>query len=330
MFQGRQFVAKGFTLVELLVVIAIIGILVGLLLPAIQAAREAARSLSCKNNLRQIGIASHSYENSFKCYPSLGTFAPLDGISWSVHSKLLPYLEENGLHKQINFKDNYDNQPAVTQQRINTFLCPAERNDRPYLENQVRALYPASYAFCYGTWFVYDPVARRGGDGAIAVNEQLHAKNIRDGLHNTLYVAEVKAWTAYYRDGGIPSALDTPPPSSVEELTAYCSGGGLKADPSLGHTEWVDARVYHTGFTTVFTPNSKVTVEGYDIDFVSSREGKSDVLPTFAAVTSRSYHPGSVNILLLDCSVRTVVAEIDLSIWRALGTRCSGDIVGNY
>jgi prepilin-type N-terminal cleavage/methylation domain-containing protein/prepilin-type processing-associated H-X9-DG protein len=326
---GQQY-RGGFTLVELLVVIAIIGMLVGLLLPAIQAARECARRLSCKNNLRQLGIASHSYENSYHCYPSLGRFAPIDGISWSVHAKLLPFLEENGLHKQINFKDTYDNQPDITRQRIGSFLCPSERNDKPYQENDVRLLYPTNYAFCYGTWFVYDPTAGKGGDGAIAVNDNLKPSNIRDGLHNTLYIAEVKAWTAYYRDGGSPDALDAPPPASLEELTAYCSGGGLKADPSLGHTEWVDARVYHTGFTTVFTPNTKVIFQDYDIDFVSSREGRSNVKRTFAAVTSRSYHPGLVNILLLDGSARSANSDIDLALWRALGTRAAGDIVGDF
>ena len=320
----------GFTLVEVLVVIAIIGMLIGLLLPAIQAARESARSLQCKNNLHQLGIASYSFENSYKYFPSLGRFAPIDGVSWSIHARLLPFLEENGLHKQINFKDTYDNQPGITCQRISNISLPFGKKRQTLSRKSVRLLYPINYAFCYGTWFVYDPATGQGGDGAIAVNDKLKPCNIRDGLHSTLYIAEVKTWTPYYRDGETPDALGTPPPSSVEELTAYCSGGGLKADPSLGHTEWVDARVYHTGFTTVFTPNTKVMFQGYDIDFVSSREGRSDVKRTFAAVTARSYHPNLVNILLLDASVRSANSDIDLSVWRALGTRASGDIVDNY
>ena len=309
-----------FTIVELLVVIAIIGVMVGLLLPAIQIARATARSLFCRNNLHQLGVACHHYENTCHSLPSLGKYAPVGGVCWSVHSSLLPYLEETGLYKNINFKITYDNQPQITQQRVATYLCPDEMNDRPYFENGVRLLYPVSYAFCYGTWMVYNPNTGEGGDGPVAVNATLKPHQIRDGTSNTMFMAEVKAWTPYYRDGGSPTALATP----------YCTGGTLKAEPSLGHTEWIDARVYQTGFTTVFQPNTRVTYQNYDIDFVSSREGQSATRLTFAAVTSRSYHRGHVNILLLDGAARAVANEVDLALWRALGTRSTGDTVGEY
>jgi prepilin-type N-terminal cleavage/methylation domain-containing protein len=320
----------GFTIVELLVVIGIISLLCALLIPAIQEARATAGSLQCKNKLHQLGVAAQVFENTNKYLPSLGKFAPIGGTSWSVHSKLLPYLEETGLYKNIHFKMTYDDQPQITQQRIGSFLCPLERNDKPYLENNVRLLFPLNYAFCYGTWMVYDPNTGQGGDGAIAVNTIIKPHHIRDGTSNTLLAAEVKAWTPYYRDGGLPDALATPPPAMVDEVLAYCAGGSLKADPSLGHTEWVDARVYHTGFTTVFAPNTKVMFGGYDIDFISSREGRSAGLPTFAAVTSRSYHRNHVNILLMDGAARSVSNDIELVVWRALGTRCGHDSVGEY
>jgi prepilin-type processing-associated H-X9-DG protein len=209
-------------------------------------------------------------------------------------------------------------------------MCPSERNDRRYQETDTRLMYPSSYAFCYGTWFVYDPNTRRGGDGAIAVNMSLRVIDVTDGLSKTLYAADVKAWTPYYRDGGSPDAMNTPAPASVDELTAYCTGGSLKADPALGHTEWVDARALHTGFTTVFTPNTGVMFQGYDIDFVSSREGRSTTQRTFAAMTSRSYHSGHVNVLLMDGSVAPVANEIDLRVWRALGTRSGGELIGGF
>jgi hypothetical protein len=188
-------------------------------------------------------------------------------------------------------------------------------------------MYPTSYGFCYGTWFIYDPVTGQSGDGAITVNASLRAADIQDGLSSTLYAADVKTWTAYYRDGGTPNDLATLPPASITEVLGYCTGGTLKANPSLGHTEWVDARALHTGFTTVFTPNTVVPFQEYDIDFVSSREGRSDMLRTFAAITARSYHPHSVNALLLDGSARSVDDSIDLGVWRALGTRAGQEIV---
>lgn len=101
---------SAFTLVELLVVIAIIGILVGLLLPAVQAAREAARRMSCQNNLKQIGLAIHNYESTFKRIPAaiMGSNPRLsqprafddDGYGWLV--AILPYMEQTSLYNQLD------------------------------------------------------------------------------------------------------------------------------------------------------------------------------------------------------------------------------------
>lgn len=125
-------VKPGFTLVELLVVIAIIGILVALLLPAIQAAREASRLSSCKNNVRQMGIAVHGYGDSFKRLPPGYQSAP----KTSLHTFLLPYIEENGSFKQYNFKldwDNPANKTAVDTQ-VQMYICPSvPENDRQYV-----------------------------------------------------------------------------------------------------------------------------------------------------------------------------------------------------
>ncbi len=102
----KQGLRRGFTLVELLVVIAIIGILVGLLLPAVQAAREAARRMSCSNNLKQMGLALHNYESTFRKLPP-GAYGASqlrgepsgeddDGFGWMV--SILPYIEQQPLY----------------------------------------------------------------------------------------------------------------------------------------------------------------------------------------------------------------------------------------
>jgi prepilin-type processing-associated H-X9-DG protein len=109
-------------------------------------------------------------------------------------------------------------------------------------------------------------------------------------------------------------------------------GGEFKTDS--GHTEWVDARVHQTGFTTLFPPNTRVPYSSggasYDIDFNSMREGQNATGITYAAVTSRSYHVGGVNVLLMDGSVRFVRSDISPVTWRALGTRAGGDVPGDF
>jgi prepilin-type N-terminal cleavage/methylation domain-containing protein len=133
---------RGFTLIELLVVIAIIAVLVALLLPAIQKAREAAARMQCQNNLKQIGIALHAYNEANKFFPSSGECLANNGYetAFNLHSTythLLPFLEQNDLYTQININLAYNDQATYTgpsgtftqnvaafQTPVPTFLCP--------------------------------------------------------------------------------------------------------------------------------------------------------------------------------------------------------------
>ena len=103
------------------------------------------------------------------------------------------------------------------------------------------------------------------------------------------------------------------------------AGGSCTLKPD-GHAEWVDGGVHHTGFTTAWTPNKitgNTTVRDLDINGQREKVGG----PTFAAITSRSYHPGGVNVLLGDGSVRFVKSTINGATWRALGTVAGGEVV---
>lgn len=120
-------------------------------------------------------------------------------------------------------------------------------------------------------------------------------------------------------------------------LAGFSSGAQFKLGPNLndntGHTEWSDGRVHHSGFTTVFAPNTAVEYvhsdgRTYDIDYNSQQEGRSATQRTYAAVTARSYHVGIVHILLMDGSARSINNSVNLQIWRALGTRRGHEPVG--
>ena len=341
---GHQLRQRGFTLVELLVVIAIIGILIALLLPAVQAAREAARRAQCTNNLKQLGLGLHNYLNPYTVFPPSfcirpGTTTSGNNGSWSIHGRLLPYLEQGNAYGRIRLDIAWDAQldTGVPTMRIPVYLCPSEVHDQVRLDGSGNPYtYPQNYGFNFGTWLVHNPATNQGGDGAFYVNSRLGPASFTDGLSNTLGAAEVRTFTSYVRNTADPGPTV---PSSAAAVAALAAGGQIKLGPqtndNTGHTEWGDGRVHHSGITTVLTPNTIVPyvhTDGrtYDIDYNSQQEGRNATQPTYAAITARSYHPGIVNSLLMDGSVRAISETIQQQTWRALGTRAGGEVGGEF
>ncbi len=318
---------RGFTLIELLVVIGIIAVLVALLLPAVQQAREAARRTQCRNNLKQVGLALQSYQETVTRFPPISvlptttTFEP-----YSAQARLLPYIDGANLADLIDWNENtaFTGSPAAAKTRVAIYMCPSEINDRarqtPTLQH-----YPLNYSFNEGTWFIFDPVTKAVGDGAFGPNQAFQPRDFTDGMSNTLAAAETKAYQPNLWDTNNPSTLGVVPPANPAALTAYFGG----TFDSNGHTEWIEGDVHESGFTTTFGPNAYVPYTNggitYDIDLTSMRDGESTTAPTYAAVTARSYHIGSVNVLMMDGSVKSVFDNIDLAVWRALGTRAGGE-----
>ncbi len=323
-----------FTLVELLVVIAIVGVLVALLLPSVQSAREASRRIKCRNHLKQVALGCHIYHSANRSFPpsaivDTSVSTTDNNVSWGVHGRILPFLEQASLYENVDLSIGWDYQMAINDVQVEIYSCPSDPGS-----DQVRQpgldrpnLYPTCYGFNFGTWYVFDPKSRVGGDGMFYPNSFLGFKDCLDGASNTLLIAEVKAWTPYMRNGG---PADTNLPDNAEAVALIAAAGIQFKD--TGHTEWPDGRVHHTGFTTTLTPNSVVSFakDGitHDIDYNSWQEGKNGSAgkATYAAITSRSHHAGLVQVALLDGSVRTVTESMDRRVWQAFGTRSGREV----
>lgn len=333
----------GFTLIELLVVIAIIAILIALLLPAVQQAREAARRIQCKNNLKQIGLAVQNYLDSHSVLPPSYCIGAAKGGTWSIHARILPFLDQANAFNHADLNVGYSDPPnstsGITAQFLPAYRCPSEVNGANSVSTP--SYFPPNYAFNAGTWKVFTPLSANladggtPGDGAFGPNARFTMANFTDGTSNTLCFSEVKTYTNQI--GNDAAATDTLP--NLAMIAGFTSG----TFSTNGHREWVDGKIHETGFTTAFTPNTRVqiankgttastpTVEG---DYISCKERGTSATcagrPTYAAVTSRSYHVGVVLSALMDGSVRSISENIDLNVWRSLGTRSGGEVVGDF
>ncbi len=318
---------RGFTLVELLVVVAILGILVSLLLPAVQTARESARRTRCANCLRQLGLAVIQFESAQRYFPT--SFEVPHGStvrgSWSIHAKMLPWLEEAAEFLLIDFDRDWHDQVnlGVPAYAVPTFSCPSDLQRGWRFQNELPYVHSTSYGFNMGSWLIHDPVTRHVGDGAFRVNQRLATRHFRDGLTHTLCAADVKSFTAYIRNA---ATINPRLPATTESFRGVSAQLKLGPEPddNTGHTVWCDGRVHHTGFTTVFPPNSVVSYihdgRTYDIDYSSQQEGRDLERPTYAAVTARSHHPAGVNAARMDGSVDFIAESVAVKVWRAWGT----------
>ena len=341
---------RGFTLIELLVVIAIIGVLIALLLPAVQAAREAARRSQCTNNLKQIGLAIHNYHSSNDSLPPGGEVASneypqynINGYTggpqnFSMKVRILPFLEMGNAYNSVNFAVSaiwgVSNPACVDGQLINatirntkitSYVCPSDPNapgqgdpslpGTNYSNNQGLNRYNTS-------WISSGPTYYQGHDTGL--NQVRSFASITDGLSSTAMFSEVvkgkgRDPNAQPLDGlNMVYSLSTGVTTFAQgeqdadyKLAALCQATTARSWDFKGEVWTMQDSGRGGGYYHIQPPNRKAcNAAGVD-----------------TLIGASSYHPGGVNVLLMDGSVKFIKSGINIRAWHGLGTHASGEVI---
>lgn len=317
---------RGFTLIELLVVIAIIAVLVALLLPAVQQAREAARRSSCKNNLKQVGLAIHNYHDTHRVFPGNIVESPnsLRNASWLT--MILPYLDQAPAYNQMVFAGTDFtmqggnpnlNWQIVDQLRVETLNCPSSPmpNVRGFNTNGATqsagapariTIQTADYAgVSGGYWRPNTTNVPPGGawtgygwDHKVGMIVNVNGRNqptkmakVTDGTSNTIMVGEHSDYTIRDSDG-----------AKVDARASSWAGGSWAAGPAT--SQWLGWPL-------------NVTIPRYGINY--NGPGYGHDIPYGGHNGFRSAHTGGTHVLLGDGSVRFLSENLD---WDTLLSLC--------
>ena len=301
--------ASGFTLVELLVVIAIIGILIALLLPAVQAAREAARRMTCSNNLKQIGLAVHTYHDGHNALPMVTPYSDVSvtapGPVWAA--LILPQLERQAIYDLFDFtyRLSHARNAEAVQTVVSTYVCPsAQGASNPVFENRSEANGSINPKVALGMWY---PLS------------------MGPTQPDACYYCPIAAPS--YCCQGYNYGTSGPPNNSTGMFGRHPDGFRL-ADVTDG--------LSNTFMAGEHLPRQCVYISAYAPNFAIS--GTQIPLNTFElclappgcharACGFKSDHPDGAQFVMGDGSVHFVNAAIDYRLYNGLGTRNGGEQV---
>jgi prepilin-type N-terminal cleavage/methylation domain-containing protein len=322
---------RAFTLIELLVCLLIIAVLIALVLPAVQYARESARRTVCLGNLRQLAIAARGYLQTHHTLPRLTHPVIVDLRHPEILEKskrqqfsglvpLLPYLDQGVLFNQINFEsgmsDIYlygdwegfvDNSTAAATS-LQVFLCPSDGGGASASRTA-----PTNYRISNGTDAFMGHTTESGPFG-------LPESAVPDGLGNTAFFSEK-----------VIGALDAG--SAPRSAHFYLNLYGNADDPpavrqaSCATHEPADPTIFTTGLSWITSGNQQTYynhIMGPQSEHLDCGNRSRPITGAFAA---RSRHSDLVHIALGDGACKAIRKSIDVEVWRALGTRASGEIV---
>jgi prepilin-type N-terminal cleavage/methylation domain-containing protein/prepilin-type processing-associated H-X9-DG protein len=302
----------GFTLVELLVVIAIIGVLVGLLLPAVQAAREAARRSSCSNNLKQLGVALQSHVAATRRFPAgcSADPAPAQGLyPWtggthrkgSTLVKLLPYIEQVGLHESIDFESDVTAwvQARFGNTKMPSFTCPSDQASTTTATSNYGSSMGAQAMPAQGGWCSMYPGHLNGpaGHGSTNNGSQISGvfsrfawsarlEEVSDGTSSTIAMGEIRPACGDHHGGHWFSGN-----SLWTSTTAPINFPTCPGEPQFQPN-------------SCFAPNNWMTSLGF-----------------------KSRHAGGAQFLFCDGSSRFLSEAINYDAYQRLGARADGQVV---
>ena len=357
----------GFTLIELLVVIAIIAVLIALLLPAVQQAREAARRTQCKNNLKQLGIAMHSFHDTYKHLPSSARPPGTGSVRLSGLTRLLPFIDQAplyNLYDQTQAWDHATNLP-VTSTRLTAWICPSNPKSSGLDGDPDPATNPGGGAFSATVVAITDYSPNKGVNAAVQLlptavfpagyltglftdpntvgtanvheyypgllpqNTDPKLADCTDGLSNTVAFVESAGRPTLWRKG--PKAQGSLPANRV-------NGGGWcrPASDVLTSAQQADGAAVASSLTPNTGTAAVTTITGNPVAFnatngaqVSASYPDSTYL-THSTSQSFSFHTGGGHFLFGDGRVRFLTQSVDFGLYKAIATRAGSEVVGDF